>query len=410
MYEESFNKLPLVDLDHQIHLERYKKFISSRPIRSYKSKSGLCRHHVWPVSFGSERKYYKQKWNIIVLTYREHFIAHLILWQCYGKEMAKAFIMMSKVNDDTIQNIDKKLTAKQYERLTLESKEYMSNKFLGENSYKYGTGGKIICLNDSKIWNSFIEPSEYYNISKTEICACCARRIKSAKNLHFMYYNDYLSPNKNKFIEDSYSCNNQGSKNPLSKKVICVETKEIFDSMGLAAKKFNTNAKKIQMCCYNLSYTLENYHFALYEDYIKPSFRVLDKHEMKIKVICLEDNKIYDSLIEASNYYNVIKGNVSSSCKSLGKRYTGGYHFMYYNDYLEHGAPTKMNIGTHNKKIIRLEDKKVFNSIKDTEKECGFHGIYKSCISHGVTHVSHFHFMYYEEYLKSNQNQHLDNS
>ena len=56
----------------------YKRFISSRPIRNYswrKKPKGLERHHILPLSLGG----LNTQDNRILLTAREHFIAHRIL-------------------------------------------------------------------------------------------------------------------------------------------------------------------------------------------------------------------------------------------------------------------------------------------------------------------------------------------
>ena len=57
------------------------------------------------------------KTNIIKLTLREHFIAHLILWKCYGQKMAHAFHLL------TVTKIKKHLTSRQFETLRKEFRE-----------------------------------------------------------------------------------------------------------------------------------------------------------------------------------------------------------------------------------------------------------------------------------------------
>lgn len=115
-FKEAFNHLPSVDSEHKIHLERYIKFIESRPKRIYKANSGLCRHHVWPKSFGAYKNYIKEPWNIIILTEREHYIAHLILWKTFEKSMTRAFFIMNNGENATTGKY-KNITSRQYERL-----------------------------------------------------------------------------------------------------------------------------------------------------------------------------------------------------------------------------------------------------------------------------------------------------
>ena len=73
------------------HLSRYINFIESRPIRcSQKFKTNI--HHILPKSMGGEGNIE----NVIILTHREHFIAHLILWKCYGEIMLMPFYIFHR--------------------------------------------------------------------------------------------------------------------------------------------------------------------------------------------------------------------------------------------------------------------------------------------------------------------------
>ncbi len=60
-----------------IYTNLYHKFISSRPKRVKVPNDCLESHHIIPRSLGGTNA----KDNLIVLTAREHFIAHLLLWK-----------------------------------------------------------------------------------------------------------------------------------------------------------------------------------------------------------------------------------------------------------------------------------------------------------------------------------------
>jgi hypothetical protein len=77
-------------MPNQHHLVRYNNFISAlkgQVVENYSEK-----HHIVPRSHGGSNK----KDNLIVLTPRQHFIAHRMLWKAYGGSMARAFFLMSK--------------------------------------------------------------------------------------------------------------------------------------------------------------------------------------------------------------------------------------------------------------------------------------------------------------------------
>ena len=94
------------------HLSRYIKFIQSRPNRTYEPFK-TNKHHILPRVYNGPNL----KENIVVLTHREHFIAHLMLWKCYGGKMASAFHLMSHSKMIRIGNHSSTLTAKQFASL-----------------------------------------------------------------------------------------------------------------------------------------------------------------------------------------------------------------------------------------------------------------------------------------------------
>lgn len=98
----------------QLHLNRYIKFINSRPIRE-KIKFKTAYHHKVPKSLGGSNN----KDNMIYLSHREHFIAHLILWKAFEEKMQSAMWLMANTN--------KRLTSKQYSILKQSNAKHISN-------------------------------------------------------------------------------------------------------------------------------------------------------------------------------------------------------------------------------------------------------------------------------------------
>jgi hypothetical protein len=89
------------------------------------------KHHILPKSLGGSN----DPSNMVLLTPREHYIAHWLLWRIYGnKEMAFAFYCMTKMNKRT----NKIISSRAYEEAKLARRE-----FIVENNKKYHTGKKI---------------------------------------------------------------------------------------------------------------------------------------------------------------------------------------------------------------------------------------------------------------------------
>ena len=78
----------------------------------------------------------------------------------------------------------------------------MKGKYIGENNPMYGVhrygknnprARKVICLNDSKIFNTINECAEYYKLDVHTIRNICKGITKkSHSGLVFMYYDEYL--------------------------------------------------------------------------------------------------------------------------------------------------------------------------------------------------------------------------
>jgi len=92
--------------------QRYHKFIKSRPIRTKVKFDGCETHHILPRSLGGSN----DPSNLIVLTAREHFIAHLMLIKCYkGKNKSKMVYALMKLSVANGNHHDYRLTSRRYE-------------------------------------------------------------------------------------------------------------------------------------------------------------------------------------------------------------------------------------------------------------------------------------------------------
>jgi len=118
------------------HVQRYIRFIQSRPVRKYQPRAGIARHHILPRSMGGDPGFLTEPNNIIVLTHREHYISHLILWKAYGEKMTTAFWYMQKTLSKSWH--EGKLTSKQYETLQIDQGNHKSEQMSGENHHFYG--------------------------------------------------------------------------------------------------------------------------------------------------------------------------------------------------------------------------------------------------------------------------------
>ena len=125
----SVEKMPEVENEEQMrHLVRYVNFINSRPERDLHQKS-FHTHHVYPRSMAIKNNIedFNGNWNLIELTSREHFIAHMILSNCYNVySMVYCFRLMVDSG-----KYKEKITSRQFEKLKLKESKLIQNKEIG---------------------------------------------------------------------------------------------------------------------------------------------------------------------------------------------------------------------------------------------------------------------------------------
>ena len=127
----------------------------------------------------------------------------------------------------------------------------------------------------------------------------------------------------------------KGSDSKLSKEVICINTSEVFGSMIEASSKTGIIDRMISQCCRGerkstTSKDGKNMYWMYKADYDIKSKEDIDnilkdkiKNKVYKRVICLNDNNIFDTIAEASRFYNVFAQNISACCKNKIKTVKG---------------------------------------------------------------------------------------
>lgn len=179
---------------------------------------------------------------------------------------------------------------------------------------------KVICLSTNKVFNSISEAGKYYDIkSFSGIGRCCSGKrkycgeYKDGIRLVWMYYDEYLkydNENIQQKIQEAYK-----PQEPWNKGKSNIYTNETKSKIGEASKKLWENP-----------------------EYKKKISKALGK-----KVICITTGKIFDSISEASKFYGLKSPsgiqkvcNNQDSYKTAGKLSDGTkLKWMYYEDYLK---------------------------------------------------------------------------
>lgn len=305
---------------------------------------------------------------------------------------------------------------------------YNSKEELEKTFFKKGDGiKKVICLNNSLIFNSINEAAKYYNIKSSGIISqCClnnqefaGRNFKTDEPLYWMDYDKYLycKNNENKLLDsndvdwikyNNFNCKqNFKSVCDLWNKGICSTSKisSLLEISTFIVRKYLKKGEELNICNYNSA----------------KSNKIQGLLRSK-KVICLNTKHIFNSLTQASNYYNTSEENIRACCnnttKMAGKDLDSETYiqWQYYDEYLI--KPKKLlsnneiqefrsHSRKNNKEIICLNTNERFYSIADASKKYDIDraGITKCCQNKAkyagrdpVTNEC-LRWMYYEDFL-----------
>lgn len=203
---------------------------------------------------------------------------------------------------------------------------------------------KVRCIETGDEFNSILEAADGDKKLACGICACCKGKRKVCKGKHWEYVEEHHTLDDYKDVQ--------------KRKVVCVETKIIYNSLKEAADTNNILSTNILSCCKNTRRTCGGYHWMYLEDYnadvkIKP-------HARKSRVMCVETGKTYSSIREAANLDKKVASAISDCCRGL-KNDVNGQHWKYADD--------SKKISSKKKKVMCVETGKYYESISEAARE-----------------------------------------
>lgn len=197
-----------------------------------------------------------------------------------------------KMSEDAIQKRIEKIKGRQLSEVTKKkiskgnlgkkrkprSEEYkkklsksLKNKFQGKNNPFFGKthseeikkkyfNRKVLCIETNEIFDSIKQAMEKYNFKgRSSISNVCNNKQKTAYGLTWKYLEE--KPKKN-FSEESI----KKIKKANSKKVVCVETGEAFQSAAEVGRKLSLfNGSSITKCCLGQKQKVKNFHWKYLE-------------------------------------------------------------------------------------------------------------------------------------------------
>ena len=189
---------------------------------------------------------------------------------------------------------------------------------------------KVICLETKEIFNTIAEAGRKFCIKNfCLIGSCCRGEQGSANGYHWAFLSVYNSWDKDK--QNEYFGKKAIKK---EKKVICLETKRIFNSIAEAGKELDIGNSGIGSCCRKSLNTAGGYHWAYVDDYNSWNIEKQNEHFGKKPILkekmvkCVETGEIYKTIKEASKNIGINSSGIVSALKGRCKT-AGGYHWEY---------------------------------------------------------------------------------
>ena len=108
-----------------------------------------------------------------------------------------------------------------------------------------------------------------------------------------------------------------------------------FNSINDAAKKLNITRQNISSVCKNSNLTAGGFRFLFKDDYDEnKDYTIVENNKKSVTQLDINKNyiKSYNTITLASKELNLQSSHISSCCKGKRKT-TGGFKFMYLEDY-----------------------------------------------------------------------------
>lgn len=245
------------------------------------------KHHIAPKCLGG----LDDEENLVLLTGREHFLAHYLLTKIYPEsdKLLFAFVGMKRVGK--------------------KQKRYV-NSVLYENAKKEAAKRKskrVVCIETCEVFPSavFVEN----NIVSGARDVIYGKQI-TAGGFHWKYENEEAK------IKKPYE----------RKKVICANNNMIFENFDEAAKFAKVSPQLVRSICNgNRNGNANGYTFYYYEG--KKDYKVKTFTREK-RVVCVETGEVFPSLKEAAKNNKSAEVNICNCCKGKQKTYKG-FHWKY---------------------------------------------------------------------------------
>jgi hypothetical protein len=129
---------------------------------------------------------------------------------------------------------------------------------------------------------------------------------------------------------------NSGANSAKARKVICLDTLKVYDTIRKASLDTGCTAGGIGNVCRNVKIKTHNFHWAYYDEtkddnYYQHLLKVklsIERPPLEKQVRCIETGKVYPSMKAVRDELGIQQSVISCCCNGKGKT-AGGYHWEF---------------------------------------------------------------------------------
>lgn len=122
---------------------------------------------------------------------------------------------------------------------------------------------RVVCIETGIIYNNMVEAAKSINVKRSCISSVCRGKQRTSGGYHWAYYDDYIKdPDKYNKLKHN-NCNKPNNK---PKRVLCVETNVIYNSITEAANSVGVYRTNVGGACRGEQKTAGGYHWKYIND------------------------------------------------------------------------------------------------------------------------------------------------
>ena len=173
------------------------------------------------------------------------------------------------------------------------------------------------------IFESVTAAGEYFGINMRLISKACSGELIATNGLRFEFI-DEKERAAAKILREN--------KARKKRAVRCLETGDIFESAGEAAKYFNTSRKSINTVCRGKQLTTAGHRFEFVDSPLSEDVKNRQSNQGSPRMVrCIETNQIFRSITEAADFLKMSNANIIAVCNGRTKT-AGGYHWRFVSE------------------------------------------------------------------------------